>query len=93
VNIPRFKLIALIIVGVQPVHRPNIPSSAGIRLAASKKFLYPRLYSGASNVSAYNLTKIISAGLPTIDPRPPAVNEQIIFYFKLSAFPSLFLFI
>lgn len=42
VNIPRFKLIALIIVGVHPVHKPNMPSSAGIRLAASKKFRYPR---------------------------------------------------
>jgi hypothetical protein len=43
VNIPRFKLIALIIVGVHPVHSPNMPSSAGIRFAASKKFRYPRL--------------------------------------------------
>jgi hypothetical protein len=81
------------IVGVHPVHNPNIPSSAGILLAASKKFLYPRLYSGGSKLSAYNLTKIMSAGLPTIDPRPPAVNEQIIFYPKLSYFPLLPLFI
>lgn len=78
-NIPRFKLIARMIVGVQPVHNPNIPSSAGIRFAASKKLLYPRLFSGASIVSAYNLTRIISAGLPTIDPRPPAASEQTIF--------------
>jgi hypothetical protein len=93
VNIPRFKLIALIIVGVHPVHKPNIPSSAGIRLAASKKFLYPRLLSGGSKVSAYNLTRIISAGFPTIDPSPPAVREQTIFYFKVSYSPSLPLFI
>jgi len=78
---------------VHPVHKPNIPSSAGIRLAASKKFLYPRLLSGGSKVSAYNLTRIISAGLPTIDPRPPADSEHIIFYPKESYFPSFFLFI
>ena len=68
------------IVGVHPVHNPNIPSSAGILLAASKKFLYPRFYSGGKVPSAYNLTRIMSAGLPTMDPRPPAVNEHAIVY-------------
>lgn len=67
-------------VGTAPVHKPVIPSSAGILLAALKNDVYPLYYSFGRVPSVCIRIRIRSAGFPTNDPRQPAVSEAKAFY-------------
>ena len=79
---PKFKAIALITVGTPPFQRVVNPSSLGILLAASTKFLYP-LYSSLGRVLSVCIRmRIRSGGVLQKAPRAPATIEHPLFWAK-----------
>lgn len=79
-SIAKFKAMALMTVGVAPLHRAKNPSSLVILLNASITLLQFLLSAGGSLASACIRMRARSAGFPTSEPTKPAMSAQQAFW-------------